>query len=344
MHPLPGVHSERYTPPRLTACNREDADQASSLDAEVMSNYGDQRTDATTEETSSTSRSFITNGTVITTGTTGRVTRYKVWMIVALATTSLPLAVLFASYQESSSSGAPRSSGFAVPLWLWIAFAVCIIGATVVGCLYLRARAQRENAEKIATERIAAHQQKVQESELSRLETVTPLGMLIRLNQGDLQRYHDIAIGQADRSFRSSQRAMATGLFVIFACFVAGIFLPNSQARLFVAAIAAVGSALAGFLNRTYLNMYGQTLAQLNRYFEQPVTHGYYLTAERLADQLPDKCKTENRQRIIAEVLEGCARLGGQPQSAPTQARTWWLRRAAKPQTDASAPAAQQTT
>lgn len=28
--------------------------------------------------------------------------------------------------------------------------------------------------------------------------------------------------------------------------------------------------------------MYGQTLSQLNRYFEQPVLTGYYLTAERL--------------------------------------------------------------
>jgi hypothetical protein len=97
------------------------------------------------------------------------------------------------------------------------------------------------------------------------------------LNQTQIDEYHRIATDQADRSFRSSQRAMALGLLVIVGCFAAGLYFTNGQPKVFVGAIAGVAAALSAFLNRTYLQMYGQTLSQLNRYFEQPVLTGYYL-------------------------------------------------------------------
>ncbi|MFD5279110.1 hypothetical protein [Streptomyces rubrogriseus] len=76
---------------------------------------------------------------------------------------------------------------------------------------------------------------------------------------------------------------MGLGRLVIVGCFAAGLYFANGQTKVFVAAIAGVAAALSAFLNRTYLHMYGQTLSQLNRYFEQPVLTGYYLMAERLA-------------------------------------------------------------
>jgi hypothetical protein len=76
--------------------------------------------------------------------------------------------------------------------------------------------------------------------------------------------------------------------------------------------VATVGAALSGFLNRTYIHMYGQTLGQLNRYFDQPVLTGYYLTAERLAQELADNPEGEMRWLIIQQVLESSAHLNNQ--------------------------------
>jgi hypothetical protein len=54
---------------------------------------------------------------------------------------------------------------------------------------------------------------------LADLKTVTPLATLLELNQPQIDGYHRIATDQADRSFRSSQRAMAWGPPVIVGCF-----------------------------------------------------------------------------------------------------------------------------
>ena len=88
-----------------------------------------------------------------------------------------------------------------------------------------------------------------------------------------------------------------------------------------MASIAGVGAALAAFLNRTYLQMYGQTLSQLNRYFEQPVLTGYYLTAERLSQGLKDDPESEMRRRIIDQVLEASARMNNGYGAAEPAAR-----------------------
>ncbi|MZE76704.1 hypothetical protein [Streptomyces xinghaiensis] len=50
-------------------------------------------------------------------------------------------------------------------------------------------------------------------------------------------------------------------------------------------------------------------MSQLNRYFEQPVLTGYYLTAERLAQNLGEDPESEMRRRIIDQVLEASARM-----------------------------------
>ncbi|WP_157878963.1 hypothetical protein [Streptomyces sp. CT34] len=131
----------------------------------------------------------------------------------------------------------------------------------------------------------------------------------MELNQAQIDEYHGIATDQADRSFRSSQRAMALGLLIIVGCFAAGLYFTGGATKVFVAAIAGVAAALAAFLNRTYLHVYGQTLSQLNRYFERPVLTGCYLTAERLSQGLKDDPESDMRRRIIDQVLEAGARM-----------------------------------
>lgn len=214
----------------------------------------------------------------------------------------------------------------AVPLWLWILIGVTVTAVSGIAIYLLVKQIRRENLQSQAAEEAAERQKEIDAQKLADLKTVTPLATLLELNQSQIDEYHRIATDQADRSFRSSQRAMALGLLLILGCFAAGLYFANGQTKVFVAAIAGVAAALSAFLNRTYLQMYGQTLSQLNRYFEQPVLTGYYLTAERLAQNLGEDPESEMRRRIIDQVLEASARMnngatGEEPPPTKRQAK-----------------------
>ncbi|MER5228242.1 TRADD-N-associated membrane domain-containing protein [Streptomyces flaveus] len=205
--------------------------------------------------------------------------------------------------------GIGQGGAAAVPLWLWILTGVTVTAVSGIAIYLLVKQIRREDLQLQAAEEAAELQKEIDAQKLADLKTVTPLATLLELNQSQIDEYHRIATDQADRSFRSSQRAMALGLLVIVGCFAAGLYFANGQTKVFVAAIAGVAAALSAFLNRTYLQMYGQTLSQLNRYFEQPVLTGYYLTAERLAQNLGEDPESEMRRRITDQVLEASARM-----------------------------------
>jgi hypothetical protein len=240
---------------------------------------------------------------------------------IAVVAVAVLIPVLIQPEQSTPipSPGSPSSvvvqtitKSWAPPLWVWVTVCAALAVTVVLLGWYIFSRVQRERADLSAIEKEAAFQRTLEEKKLAQLKTVTPLATLLELNQDQIDQYHRIATEQADRSFRSSQRAMAIGLAVIVACLAAGIYLRSSEAKIFVGAVAAVGAALSGFLNRTYIHMYGQTLGQLNRYFDQPVLTGYYLTAERLAQELPDNPEGEMRRMIIQQVLQSSAHLNGQ--------------------------------
>ncbi|MER5809919.1 hypothetical protein ABT143_17320 [Streptomyces sp. NPDC002033] len=203
-----------------------------------------------------------------------------------------------------------------IPWSLWAVLAVATLLIAAACCYYLGTRIRRERVETKAAQDAADRQQAEDAQRLAQLKIVTPLATLLELNQTQIDEYHRIATDQADRSFRSSQRAMAIGLLIIIGCCAAGLYFQNAQVKVFVGSIAAVAAGLSAFLNRTYLQMYGQTLSQLNRYFEQPVLTGYYLTAERLAQDLKDDPESEMRRRIIDQVLQASARMNGTAETA----------------------------
>ncbi|MFI5867663.1 hypothetical protein [Streptomyces sp. NPDC051546] len=214
------------------------------------------------------------------------------------------------------------------PWWVWALGATSLFIIATAVSFYLWTRIKRERTELQAVQAATERQQIEHEQRLTELKTVTPLATLLELNQSQIDEYHRIATDQADRSFRSSQRAMAIGLIIIISCCAAGLYFQNAQVKIFVGSIAAVAAGLSAFLNRTYLQMYGQTLSQLNRYFEQPVLTGYYLTAERLAQGLKDDPESEMRRRIIDQVLQASAKMNGttepeepQPEQPPITPR-----------------------
>ncbi|MFJ4591367.1 MULTISPECIES: hypothetical protein [unclassified Kitasatospora] len=231
------------------------------------------------------------------------------WPLVVVA------AVALLSLGAGSTKGGPSEAGaWKPPLWLWIVIGTAFTLVAGALCAYLWTRVRRERAQLLAAEEARAAERVLAEQQLADLKQVTPLATLLELNREQIDQYHRIATDQADMSFRSSQRAMWLGLLVVAGCVAGGVYLKGGDVKIFMSAIALVGASLAAFLNRTYLRMYGQTLSQLNRYFEQPVLTGYYLTAERLAEDLEPEAKGEVRRQIITQVLSASNKLAkGEP-------------------------------
>ncbi|MFG2841669.1 hypothetical protein ACGF12_00630 [Kitasatospora sp. NPDC048296] len=231
------------------------------------------------------------------------------WPVVAIG------VVVIWVWGAGDTKGSPSETGaWTPPLWLWIVIGTAFVLVAGALSVYLWKRVRRENAQLLAAEEARAAERALAEQQLADLKQVTPLATLLELNREQIDQYHRIATDQADMSFRSSQRAMWLGLLVVVSCVAGGVYLKGADVKIFMGAIALVGASLSAFLNRTYLRMYGQTLSQLNRYFEQPVLTGYYLTAERLAEDLEPRAKDEVRRQIITQVLGASNRLAkGEP-------------------------------
>ncbi|WP_369185846.1 hypothetical protein [Streptomyces sp. Y1] len=130
------------------------------------------------------------------------------------------------------------------------------------------------------------------------------LASLVNFNRVLLDRYHGIATEQATKAYRSSQVAMAVGLAILVAAVLAGWNFQGSADRIFVGSAAAIGTAFTAYLSRTYMQTYERALQQLNQFFNQPVLNGYFLTAERMSEQLPAERRAAILERIIDDVLE----------------------------------------
>ncbi|MFB8347914.1 hypothetical protein [Streptomyces niveus] len=122
-----------------------------------------------------------------------------------------------------------------------------------------------------------------------------------------LKLYHDVALGQANRSFRSAQASMWLG-FLALALFVAIAFKASTTAGSIVAGgLGAVAAGLAGFIGRTFVRSQEHAAEHLRSYFDQPLEMARYLAAERLvADaNLPDEQRAEVLAAIVTAMVAG---------------------------------------
>ncbi|MGC5400727.1 hypothetical protein ACPXCP_33910 [Streptomyces sp. DT20] len=138
-------------------------------------------------------------------------------------------------------------------------------------------------------------------------ETDPQVGVLLEFNRQQVLRYHQIVTKQADHSFRAGQAAAASGLIVMGICLWVGLNQPGVDVKWFSGAIAGVGAAVSGYINRTYMRMYEKSIQQLGQYFDQPVVTGYYLTAERMAKSF--ESSETSRTAIISAVLGSAAHI-----------------------------------
>ncbi|WP_143054237.1 hypothetical protein [Streptomyces sp. KS_5] len=137
------------------------------------------------------------------------------------------------------------------------------------------------------------------------LQTRLALPELWAVTHSRLDLYHDIATGQAKRSFRNAQYAMAVGfaLLVIFA----GIALSASTTAGSVVAggLGAVSAALAGYVSRTFVKSQEAAAAHLRAYFDQPLEFSRYLAAERIIRD--SNLSQEQEAEVLAALVQAMA-------------------------------------
>ncbi|WP_405931004.1 hypothetical protein [Streptomyces sp. NBC_00827] len=126
-----------------------------------------------------------------------------------------------------------------------------------------------------------------------------------------LDLYHDIATGQARRSFGNAQVAMIAG-FVLLLVFVGVALNASTTAGSVVAGgLGAVSAALSGFVSRTFVKSQEAAAAHLRAYFDQPLEFSRYLAAERLIADAD--LKPEQRAEVLTSLVEAMVTPPGVP-------------------------------
>lgn len=194
---------------------------------------------------------------------------------------------------DRSKSDRPIS----LPTWFLVAICV-IIGLGLLGAVaavWLKGRRQ-------AAERKA--QQARLDNAADRLREHMELASLVNFNRVLLEEYHGVATRQANKSFVSAIVAMGVGLAALVTAFLASMQFTATGERVFIGSLAALATVFVGYLSKTFLAVYDRSLQQLNQYFNQPVLNQYFLTAERVADQLDGDLRSELMAQIVKDVLE----------------------------------------
>jgi hypothetical protein len=120
------------------------------------------------------------------------------------------------------------------------------------------------------------------------------LSVLWELTNARLDQYHQIATGQARRSFATAQSAIAVGFLLLIGFAVLSFRTHSTTASITTAALGAVAAALTGYISRTFIRSQETSARHLHAYFNQPLEFSRYLAAERLLSSQPDATPKES--------------------------------------------------
>ncbi|KJL45705.1 hypothetical protein RS82_00067 [Microbacterium trichothecenolyticum] len=139
---------------------------------------------------------------------------------------------------------------------------------------------------------------------LTEASSIPTMADLLQLNRREMQKYHDLTTEQATVSFRHSQRAMIGGFIVVVGCIII-VTIPAipTETKLIVGSVGVISTILSGYITNTFLKSHAASVAQLNRFFTQPLISSYLLTAERVALQLEPSERTPALQLVVAQAL-----------------------------------------
>ncbi|MGW4791183.1 helix-turn-helix domain-containing protein [Nonomuraea sp. NPDC004297] len=152
-------------------------------------------------------------------------------------------------------------------------------------------------------ERIARRDLSEAENELVSAPELT-LPALWKVTHARLDYYHQIATGQARKSFRNAQIAMGIGfaLLVVFA--ILALYAQSTATAIVTGALGATSAAFAAYIGRTFVRSQETAATHLRSYFDQPLEFSRYLAAERLLNGI-ERLEPDQHAAITTEVLRG---------------------------------------
>ena len=140
---------------------------------------------------------------------------------------------------------------------------------------------------------------------LEESRSAVQMGRLFNVYSRQIEKYQTQTQSRAGWSFMFALLSMVAGLGFIVWGGSHIIANPGWQNVTAGTVIAVIGGAVSAFITKTFLDVHRLSLLQLNHYFRQPVLNTHILTAQRLADQLPDAA----RQKAYVDVIDKVAAL-----------------------------------
>ncbi|MFE7718169.1 hypothetical protein ACFU44_03900 [Nocardia rhizosphaerihabitans] len=126
---------------------------------------------------------------------------------------------------------------------------------------------------------------------------------LMEVNRRQMEAYDVQARAQGRSSHRSSLFAMTAGLMIVGAGLWITVNADDSATKYSAAIVAAVGTATGGYIARTFIRVNTSAQQHVRYYFEQPLVQSYLLTAERVAERLPERRRGNQYELIVAAAL-----------------------------------------
>lgn len=127
---------------------------------------------------------------------------------------------------------------------------------------------------------------------------------LMKVNRRQMEQYDEQARAQGRSSHISSLIAMGAGLVIVGFGLAIAVTADDSATKYSAAIVAAVGTATGGYIARTFIRVNTAAQHHVRFYFEQPLVQSYLLTAERIADRLPESERGPQYELIVAAALQ----------------------------------------
>jgi hypothetical protein len=134
------------------------------------------------------------------------------------------------------------------------------------------------------------------------------------VNYEQLRSFIRIAQRQARVSFYASLVAAAAALLVLTSIAAVAISLPTTTGKVTAGLLAAAGSALSGFLAKTFLTSYQLASRQMSYYYGQPLVHCYLLLADWLAKEGREEFGKEEGRHLLREVINASVKAAADAQ------------------------------
>jgi hypothetical protein len=119
-----------------------------------------------------------------------------------------------------------------------------------------------------------------------------------------LRKYQEQSQRQANSSYRLAQFAIFGGFLLLLAGGAVAVNISVTTAQFVIGGLAALGTAISGYIGATAIRMYNRTQAQMNFYYAQPLVQYYLIRAERMTSKLSDPSRADKAmQQVLTETL-----------------------------------------